>query len=184
MEDLCGEYQQALPLCFNYEWIRKLGTVSASTPLLREHFYSSMYSNGSGGSGSCSSSSILGPWAETGSTSSSSSSLVSFKMMIPPVWSWWQTGWGSTLADLLQLFTVCLKYPCSKSTDQALFVYISLFTLCLCNSWGKKTELRVLQSLWPIIKQVIQHSKRLREKIWHKNTKYVELNCWEKCQFD
>lgn len=142
MEDLCGEYQQAVQLCFNYEWIRKLGTVSASTPLLREHFYSSMYSNGSGGSGSCSSSSILGPWAETGSTSSSSSSLVSFKMMIPPVWSWWQTGWGSTLADLLQLFTVCLKYPCSKSTDQALFVYISLFTLCLCNSWGEKTELK------------------------------------------
>lgn len=49
--------------------------------------YSSMYSKGSGGSGSCSSSSILGPWAETGSTSSSSSSLVSFMMMMPPVCS-------------------------------------------------------------------------------------------------
>lgn len=78
-------------------------------PFLWEHPYSSMYSKGSGGSGSCSSSSILGPWAETGSTSSSSSSLVSFMMIIPPVCSWWQTWRVSTLADIWHTLTVCLQ---------------------------------------------------------------------------
>lgn len=78
-------------------------TMWANLPWLG-YFYSSMYSKGSGGSGSCSSSSILGPWAETGSTSSSSSSLVSFRMMIPPVCSWWQTGrtrWSLKLGGVL-----------------------------------------------------------------------------------
>lgn len=72
-------------------WIQEEIPSQDSVRTPPELLYSSIYSKGSGGSGSCSSSSILGPWAETGSTSSSSSSLVSFIMMMPPVWSWWQT---------------------------------------------------------------------------------------------
>lgn len=86
--------------CFIFQEIKsKLWKVWVNAPPPREQFYSSMYSKGSGGSGSCSSSSILGPCAETGSTSSSSSSLVSFMMMMPPVGSWWQTGWVSIFTN-------------------------------------------------------------------------------------
>lgn len=149
--------------------------ISGSIPLLWEHFYSSMYSKGSGGSGSCSSSSILGPWAETGSTSSSSSSLVSFMMMIPPVWSWWQTGGGKkTLADTRYL---CLKSILARNQQNELSCICLHLTLhCWQGAYvtaGKKrrsagTQRCSLAELqWPRRQQAMQHIKRLREEICH-----------------